>query len=114
MACFSFYIGNAIKSTLYIFRDIIFSLFLYEFAASISPWSQSDFGGYVAGWAKTLLTFSLWSLYYWFQSLVMAGMFVLGHDAGHGTLYDNSLPNNIVGFLSHTVGNLAPYFFHIY
>ncbi|KAF8884402.1 fatty acid desaturase-domain-containing protein [Gymnopilus junonius] len=101
---------NERKSTFYILRDVTFALILYEFAYSITPWADSDFGGYVEqGWQKTLLKALMWIVYWWFQSLVGAGMFCLGHDAGHGSLYENKRLNDIVGFLLHSY-LLIPYF----
>lgn len=71
--------GSPFKATMYILRDITFTLFLFKFAASIGPWAQSDFGGYVTdGWQKTVLKSSLWLTYYWFQGMVWAGIFCLG------------------------------------
>lgn len=39
------------------------------------------------------------------QGMAMAGIFCLGHDAGHGSLYNSKLLNNIVGFVLHTVSS---------
>ncbi|KAG6834999.1 hypothetical protein H0H93_005702 [Arthromyces matolae] len=52
---------------------------------------------------KTLLKTALWGTYYWVQGMVWAGIFCLGHDAGHGTLFENNRVNNVVGFVLHTV-----------
>ncbi|PFH50487.1 hypothetical protein AMATHDRAFT_193081 [Amanita thiersii Skay4041] len=98
------------KSTSYLLRDITFTLTLYMFARSITPWSQSNFGGFVTTpWKRQLLKYSLWMTYWWFQGLVAAGLFCLGHDAGHGTLYQNKRLNNTVGYILHTF-LLIPYF----
>jgi omega-6 fatty acid desaturase (delta-12 desaturase) len=62
-----------------VIRDIVFSLVLYKFAASITPLAQSDFGGFVTGgWQKTAVKSAMWMSYWWFQGLVMAGIFCLG------------------------------------
>lgn len=65
----------------------------------------------------------MWVFYWWFQSLVNAGIFCLGmfhlrrtqvfliarlchlsgHDAGHSTLYESNKINNTLGFILHSV-----------
>ncbi|KAF9537044.1 hypothetical protein CPC08DRAFT_731456 [Agrocybe pediades] len=96
---------NEKKATLYITRDIVLASLLYKFAYSITPLAQSDFGGYITtGWQKLLLKACMWMFYWWFQGLVGAGIFCLGHDAGHTSLYKSKKINNTVGFILHSVG----------
>ncbi|GLB39262.1 putative fatty acid desaturase [Lyophyllum shimeji] len=101
---------NPLKSLTYVLRDITFTLLLFKFASRIDPWAETEFGGYVAsGLHKSLVKSALWLTYYWFQGLVWAGIFCLGHDAGHGTLFENTKINNAVGFVLHT-WLLIPYY----
>lgn len=101
---------DPIKAVAYVLRDITFTLLLFRFASMIGPWAETDFGGYVtSGWHKTLVKSSLWLTYWWIQGLVWAGIFCLGHDAGHGTLFESSKVNNTVGFVLHT-WLLIPYY----
>lgn len=101
---------NHTKATLYVLRDITFTLFLYRFAYCITPWAASDFGGHItSSWQKAIVKSSLWMFYWWFQGLVGAGIFCLGHDAGHTSLYSDNKINNAVGFVLHTY-LLIPYF----
>ncbi|KIY43773.1 hypothetical protein FISHEDRAFT_52616 [Fistulina hepatica ATCC 64428] len=101
---------DPVKSTLYVARDIAFTLVLFWFASSIQGWGESNFGGFVTGhFAKAFIKSSLWMTYWWVQGLVWAGVFCLGHDAGHQTLYDSLILNNIVGFTLHSA-LLIPYF----
>ncbi|TFK67567.1 hypothetical protein BDN72DRAFT_879552 [Pluteus cervinus] len=101
---------NPLKATAYVLRDITFTLLLFKFAASITPWEQGNFGGYIpSGWLRSLVTSVLWLAYWWFQGLVWAGLFCLGHDAGHGSLYENKTLNNLIGFTLHT-WLLIPYY----
>ena len=73
------YTGNAVKSALYVLRDITFTLLLFKFASLIAPWAEQDFGGYVtSGWQKRLLKATLWLSYWWLQGMVYAGIFCLG------------------------------------
>ncbi|KAF8067655.1 fatty acid desaturase-domain-containing protein [Lyophyllum atratum] len=101
---------SATKAAAYVLRDITFTLLMFKLASMIGPWAETDFGGYVtSGWHKTLVKSSLWLTYSWFQGMVWAGIFCLGHDAGHGTLFESSKVNNTVGFILHT-WLLIPYY----
>ncbi|KAL1718948.1 fatty acid desaturase-domain-containing protein [Schizophyllum commune] len=101
---------NQWKGALYVSRDIALSLLLLSVASHIKPWSDSDFGGHIhAPLMKKFISASLWLFYWWFQGLTWAGIFCLGHDAGHGTLFNSSKVNNAVGFVLHSF-LLAPYF----
>ncbi|KAF8192985.1 fatty acid desaturase-domain-containing protein [Pholiota molesta] len=101
---------NEPRAALYIVRDIVFTLFLYKFATSITPWAATDFGGYVTGNPqKTAVKTALWLSYWWVQGMVNAGIFCLGHDAGHTSMFENNVVNNIVGFFLHT-WLLIPYY----
>ncbi|KAF9527161.1 fatty acid desaturase-domain-containing protein [Crepidotus variabilis] len=101
---------NPTKASLYILRDISFTVLLYKFASSITPWAASDFWGYVhTPWQKVFLKSAMWLSYWWIQGIVNAGIFCLGHDAGHGSLFESKLVSNTVGFILHTY-ILVPYF----
>ncbi|KAJ7598612.1 fatty acid desaturase-domain-containing protein [Mycena floridula] len=102
--------SNPFVSTLYVLRDLTFTLLLFKLASYIDPWAKSDFGGYVSpGWIHSTIKSSLWLSYWWIQGLVWAGIFCLGHDAGHQTLYSSKTVNNLVGFFLHTA-LFVPYF----
>ncbi|KAG6917775.1 hypothetical protein DXG01_001180 [Tephrocybe rancida] len=94
---------DPVKAAAYVARDITFTLLLFKLASLIGPWAETDFSGYVtSGSNKVLAKAALWGAYYWIQGMVWAGIFCLGHDAGHGTLFDNNKINNVVGFVLHT------------
>ncbi|KAL1696384.1 fatty acid desaturase-domain-containing protein [Schizophyllum commune] len=101
---------NQWKGALYVSRDIALSILLLFIASHIKPWAANDFGGHIhAPLIKQLISAALWLAYWWFQGLTWAGIFCLGHDAGHGTLFNSSKVNNAVGFVLHSF-LLAPYF----
>ena len=71
--------GDPAKSLTFVLRDILLSIFLFTLASRIASWADGDFGGYVySETAKTALKALLWCTYWWFQSLVNAGLFCLG------------------------------------
>ncbi|KAF4582463.1 hypothetical protein EYR38_002588 [Pleurotus pulmonarius] len=101
---------DPLKATSYVLRDIALTVLLFKFGSCINPWAASAFGGSLApGWQVSIAKASLWGVYWWTQGLVWAGIFCLGHDAGHGTLFNSSILNNVVGFILHTA-LLIPYF----
>jgi len=101
---------DPVKAAYYVVRDITFTVLLYKFAYSITPLAASDFGGYITNeWQKSLVKGAMWVFYWWFQGLVGAGIFCLGHDAGHTSLFDNNKVNNTIGYLLHSY-LLIPYF----
>ncbi|KAF8220067.1 hypothetical protein L208DRAFT_1455665 [Tricholoma matsutake] len=101
---------NATMGVLYVLRDITFAALLFKLASCITPLAEQDFAGYVtSGWQKAVLKSALWLSYWWVQGMVFAGIFCLGHDAGHATLFEDNRINNTVGFILHTF-LLIPYF----
>ncbi|CAK5266778.1 unnamed protein product [Mycena citricolor] len=57
----------------------------------------------------SVLKWSLWSAYWGAQSIVMAGCWCLGHEAGHHNISPYGIVNDTVGFILHTA-LLTPYF----
>ncbi|KAK0198431.1 fatty acid desaturase-domain-containing protein [Armillaria mellea] len=105
--------GNPVLATLYVLRDVSFTLLLFKLASHID-----DIEACISSPALgILIRSSLWLGYWWVQGLVWAGIFCLGsradgvkgHDAGHGTLYRSTKMNNLVGFVLHTA-LLIPYY----
>lgn len=50
-----------------------------------------------------------WLAYWWVQGLIFTGLWVIGHECGHGGFTDSRLVNDAVGFVVHSA-LLAPYF----
>ncbi|KAF9444644.1 hypothetical protein P691DRAFT_326692 [Macrolepiota fuliginosa MF-IS2] len=98
------------RAMLYVVRDITLASFLFKAASSITHWESLDYCGFITSpRAKILLRVGLWTAYWVLQGLVFAGIFCLGHDAGHGSLFKQKYLNNTVGFILHTF-LLIPYF----
>ncbi|KAJ3507813.1 hypothetical protein NLJ89_g6095 [Agrocybe chaxingu] len=94
---------NPAKATYYLLRDVTFALLLYKSAYSITPWAESDFSGYITSpFIKNIVKGFLWASYWWCQGVVGAGFFCLGHDLGHGSLYESKPTNSVLGFLVHS------------
>ncbi|KIP05951.1 hypothetical protein PHLGIDRAFT_107540 [Phlebiopsis gigantea 11061_1 CR5-6] len=104
---------SASRATSYIFRDVACAIVAWALASRIdgfcrylqSPSSPVPLDSTIV----SLLRWSLWSAYWWFQGLIFTGFWVIGHEAGHGGLSDSTWFCSIVGFICHS-GLLTPYF----
>ncbi|OSX62627.1 hypothetical protein POSPLADRAFT_1140701 [Postia placenta MAD-698-R-SB12] len=56
-----------------------------------------------------LALYCVWLIYWWFQSLIFAGIWGIGHECGHGAFSPNRQICDIVGFIVHTT-LWTPYF----
>lgn len=93
---------------MYVIRDIVLAVSLYTCGSRIPAWTDSTIE-FHSLWLKIVVKSTLWCLYWIFQSLVGAGIFCLGHDAGHSSLFESNMINNTIGFLCHSYLCL-PYF----
>ncbi|EPQ53468.1 hypothetical protein GLOTRDRAFT_130803 [Gloeophyllum trabeum ATCC 11539] len=100
---------NEWLSMYYVLRDVALCSGFFFLASQIDPWAKTSYGGYVEpGWQTTTARWALWAAYWWFQGLTWGGIFCLGHDAGHGTLFNSKILNQTVGYILH-VFLLIPY-----
>ncbi|KAH9848684.1 linoleoyl phosphatidylcholine delta-12 acetylenase [Lenzites betulinus] len=53
-------------------------------------------GAELARWAS-------WMLYWWFQGLIFTGIWVIGHECGHGAFSPSQRLCNVVGFITHSL-----------
>ncbi|KAF7327700.1 Delta(12) fatty acid desaturase [Mycena kentingensis (nom. inval.)] len=91
----------------YVARDIALAASAFAFALAIEPSV-----GYLCGldtWAAFALRWAAWSIYWWFQALIFTGMWVLGHECGHGAVTSHKRVNDTLGFILHSA-LLTPYF----
>ncbi|KAI0080452.1 hypothetical protein K474DRAFT_1637709 [Panus rudis PR-1116 ss-1] len=95
---------------LYVVRDVFFAVIFYHAATYIDPFVYMLIRAYGFNWHVALtIKWSLWSVYWWWESVVLAGWWCLGHEAGHGTLSTSKWVNNVIGYCLHT-SLLIPYF----
>jgi fatty acid desaturase len=57
----------------------------------------------------TFVSILLWAAYAYVQGTIGFGLFVVGHECGHGAFSSNQFLNDIVGFILHSA-ILVPYF----
>ncbi|KAI0030264.1 fatty acid desaturase-domain-containing protein [Vararia minispora EC-137] len=99
------------RSLLYLVRDLAMVVSFGYFATWIDSEALSchlsAIG--VSGDEILALRCALWLAYWWFQGLAFTGVWVIGHECGHGAFSSSSLVCNTVGFITHTV-LWTPYF----
>ena len=94
---------STFRGILVVIRDVACALLLFELAGRID--SLANKAGALGLGASTVdaLQLVLWLAYWFFQSVVFAGCWVLAHEAGHGTIASALWINDVVGFTLHTV-----------
>lgn len=99
------------KGCYYFCRDILITVVLYSLAAKIDGFvdfiSTSLSSVPLAPSAQHALIivtrWVAWCFYFHWQGLAFAGLWCLGHEAGHATLSTYSWLNTFFGFTLHTV-----------
>ncbi|ATY59789.1 Fatty acid desaturase, type 1 [Cordyceps militaris CM01] len=64
---------------------------------------------YIPAIDDAALRAAAWILYGFVQGLVCTGLWILGHEAGHGAFSKHPLLNDVVGFLTHS-SLMVPYY----
>lgn len=85
------------RSLLYLARDIAYAAILVVLALKIDA-IPSSWGRFVA-----------WNVYMFAQGCVGTGIWILGHECGHGAFSPNQRVNDFLGWLTHSA-LLVPYF----
>ena len=96
---------SLITSFGYVLYDLSIIVSLFYLATHIpSIFPASTFGVFAP-----YLQHLLWACYWICQGCVVTGVWVIGHECGHGGFADSSLINDVVGFVLHSA-LLVPYF----
>ncbi|KAF8173116.1 hypothetical protein BJ912DRAFT_992797 [Pholiota molesta] len=105
-----FFIRDTRRGLLYLARDLLLAATAWTLATYIDPYFQSaatkealgPIGAEVGRWAA-------WGVYWWFQGLIFTGIWVIGHECGHGAYSDHKIVNDVIGFITHSF-LWTPYF----
>ncbi|KAL5536388.1 FAD2 [Sanghuangporus sanghuang] len=99
------FIPDTSKSIYYLARDI--------FVTALLAWLAWTVDGHLVAYYVTrreelqvYVSISrglVWCLYWWFQSLSFASLWLLAHECGHGSFFPYPNLNNFVGFVLHSV-----------
>ncbi|KAA1474449.1 hypothetical protein DENSPDRAFT_824363 [Dentipellis sp. KUC8613] len=98
---------NTATSMRYLARDMAMAAVLWRLALCIDPLLGSDRNIPLVG--REMLRWLGWALYWWFQGLVFTGIWVVGHECGHGAFSESKIVCDIFGYVLHTL-LWTPYF----
>lgn len=105
-----YYVRDTMRGLRFMVRDFIIAAGLWYAATFIDPFGKSEaVRTQLTPVGAEALRWSLWGVYWWFQGLNFTGIWVIGHEAGHGAFSANRTVCDIVGFVTHTL-MWTPYF----
>ncbi|KAF8142896.1 fatty acid desaturase-domain-containing protein [Mycena galopus ATCC 62051] len=98
------------RSLMYLLRDLLMSALLWFLATLIGPFLSSlERHSRTPSCVLATLFWLGWGLYWWFQGLVFTGIWVIGHECGHGAFSPHRKINDTIGFVAHSF-LWTPYF----
>ncbi|KAF8062488.1 fatty acid desaturase-domain-containing protein [Lyophyllum atratum] len=102
---------STFKSLFYLFRHLAFTYAFYYIATQIDVIAHTISGGDTPGYTLTrsLVRGTLWTLYWGWQGVTFAGIWCLGHEAGHEALSPYPWVNAVIGIILHT-SVLTPFY----
>ncbi|THH06484.1 hypothetical protein EW145_g4062 [Phellinidium pouzarii] len=101
---------NGFKSSLYLIRDVALAAMLWYAATFIDPFfAQVSAAGKAYENVAIVGQAAAWLTYWWFQGLVLTGIWVVGHECGHGAFSGSGKVNDALGYVLHTF-LWTPYF----
>ncbi|KAG7095521.1 hypothetical protein E1B28_006259 [Marasmius oreades] len=104
------FVRDTARGLRYLFRDVVLASVLWHLASYIDPiFKNPAVVQVLRPVGAELLRWSAWSVYWWFQGLVFTGLWVIGHECGHGAFSDHRSVNDTLGFILHTA-LWTPYF----
>ncbi|KIP07406.1 hypothetical protein PHLGIDRAFT_30042 [Phlebiopsis gigantea 11061_1 CR5-6] len=89
-------------------RDLAMAATLWVLALRIDS-SSSTLSRHIGPLCAEIIRWALWTTYWWFQGLVFTGIWVIGHECGHGAFSDFSWACDVIGYITHTL-LWTPYF----
>ncbi|KAI0768314.1 fatty acid desaturase-domain-containing protein [Trametes elegans] len=98
------------RSVFYVGRHLAFSVLFYVFATRTERIVADVCAPLHCGpSSRSVFSWALWALYWFWQSVAFAGMWTLGHECGHDALSQYAWVNVVLGMGLHT-WVLTPYF----
>lgn len=106
----TYFVRDMGKGLYFLTRDFLLAIAAWSLALQIDPFfGQPNATGITTHLFSETIRWLAWGVYWWFQGLIFTGIWVIGHECGHGAFSDYKLVNDFVGFLTHTF-LWTPYF----
>ncbi|KAK7449305.1 hypothetical protein VKT23_013448 [Stygiomarasmius scandens] len=104
------FVRDTFRGLRYLARDFILAAGLWYAATFIDPcFKSSEVAAILTPVGAEFSRWAMWCIYWWFQGLVFTGIWVIGHECGHGAFSDHGIINDTIGFVTHTF-LWTPYF----
>lgn len=88
---------NASRGIQTLATNILVALGLGYAVVVIDEWLNSWY--HRAGLLQSCFSPAIWVLYWWFQSLAFAGIWVIGHECGHGAFSNSKVLCDSIGIV---------------
>ncbi|KAG6828271.1 hypothetical protein H0H92_008578 [Tricholoma furcatifolium] len=98
-----YFVRKTTRGLLYFARDVLMATLAWWLASTIDPYfkepkTRTSLTPFIADF----LRWAAWGVYWWFQGLIFTGIWVIGHECGHGAFSQHKIINDIIGFITHT------------
>ncbi|KAH9930829.1 fatty acid desaturase-domain-containing protein [Fomitopsis serialis] len=104
------HVRNTRTGLLYLGRDLAMAALAWRIAVYIDPTFRSTYiTHHLTHRGAETMRWCAWLAYWWFQGLIFTGIWVIGHECGHGAFSANKRVCDIVGYITHTL-LWTPYF----
>ncbi|KAJ6603262.1 fatty acid desaturase-domain-containing protein [Mycena vulgaris] len=101
---------STVRGMFYLCRDLALAALFCILATAIDPLCLAlRLHPAVPCVLATSLRWLAWCVYWWFQGLVFTGIWVIGHECGHGAFSPHRTINDTIGFITHSF-LWTPYF----
>ncbi|OBZ66909.1 Delta(12) fatty acid desaturase [Grifola frondosa] len=104
------FVRDGMRCTAYLARDVLMGAIAWKLALRIDPFFRGQLAvAHLGTVAAEVARWATWLVYWWFQGLIFTGIWVIGHECGHGAFSANRYLCDVVGFITHTL-LWTPYF----
>ncbi|EPQ51967.1 hypothetical protein GLOTRDRAFT_48276 [Gloeophyllum trabeum ATCC 11539] len=104
------FVRDTPRAMLYLIRDLLMAAIVWKIGLQIDPtFKRVDVLSLMTPVGAEAGRWLAWVAYWWMQGLIFTGIWVIGHECGHGAFSAHKWVNDIIGFITHTC-LWTPYF----
>ncbi|KZT22919.1 hypothetical protein NEOLEDRAFT_1180500 [Neolentinus lepideus HHB14362 ss-1] len=104
------FVRDTPRAFLYLIRDLLMAAVVWKLGLQIdAAFMRPDIMSALTPSGAEVTRWLAWLAYWWVQGLIFTGIWVIGHECGHGAFSGHKWVNDIIGFTTHTF-LWTPYF----
>ncbi|TFK53232.1 hypothetical protein OE88DRAFT_1626954 [Heliocybe sulcata] len=104
------FVRDTPRAILYLVRDLLMAAVVWKLGLQIDPaFRHSRVTSALTATGAEVARWAAWCAYWWVQGLIFTGIWVIGHECGHGAFSAHKWVNDIIGFTTH-IFLWTPYF----